>query len=73
MGRRACPTPTPWGPLNDIGLREVGFGMCIAGVVFLPVGFYADAVEWIVLGIGMVVGGLALVLFANMHDETQDR
>ena len=59
---------------DDIGWRELGWGMVLAGAILLAISIAVGANEGIVSSSGITVGGLLAVRYAAAHaDPSSDR
>ena len=63
-----------WRATDDLGWRELGWGMFLGGAILFLVSIVVDATVGIVASAGIAVGGLLGVAYAATHaDPSRDR
>ena len=54
---------------RDIGWRELGWGMVIAGTILTVISVLVDAATGTVTSVGILVGGVVAVAYGMRHAE----
>ena len=58
---------------TDVGWRELGWGMIIAGTILTVISVLVDATTGIVTSVGILAGGVVAVAYAMTHPRTRQQ
>ena len=58
-----------WRALDDMGWREVGWGMFLGGAILLVISIVVGATGGIMASAGIAIGGLLGVAYAATHTD----